>query len=69
MWFKGQWIWDREKKEPVKFVGITLSGYDNPSVFHVETVKSVKENHPFTDASWWMKRYTELYDEKKGILI
>lgn len=73
MWHRGQWLWDRETKKPVQFVGVEmLFEPTKGALFHVKEIREVQVGpvlyevlieiaHPFNGAEWWKNRYTELY--------
>ena len=69
----GQWLWDRDEKRPVKFMGIVLSidpeNPDAPALFQIEglTPDSIVA-FPFNHWSFWSPRFTELYDKEGNIL-
>ena len=72
MYTTGQYLWDRENKEPVQFQGIILSyeAVDGKAKFLFSTFHGgITEELIFTKWEQWAKRFKYMRDgETKAIL-
>lgn len=65
MYIQEQWLWDRELKQPVQYMGVEIR-IKGPSVWHSK-VNGHSVSYEFSDSSWWKNRFAALCDVNRTL--